>query len=223
MKKFKTKIVAILAGVLVFFGIGISPALASAKSVTELPETNTEIGVETDEIVDNEETLKEEITIDLKDISYEKFLEIVSILAEETGNGDLWEDTLASVKKAIDEKQFTIAIVLIIIACVAIVFKIILDAVFKFKEKAHILQTEKDSKTIKAQTTALNGMIDEEEKIAKNVTESVTREKTLAAAGLEQNAALRCLVRGVQLHDTAREEALRHLNNSDEKYDQAKK
>lgn len=228
--KLKAKIAAALMGVLVFLGIGVSPALASAETVDEQSivsvETSEETGVETDKELVDEETGEEEengeITVDLSNLTYEEFLAFVEMAAKATGNEELWEATIASINKAIDEKQLTLAVVLLIVVAVLMIVKIISDWVLKAKEKAHIKNAEQTDKTVQMQTKALNGMIDEEEKIASGVARAEAREKKLAKAGLEQNAALRCLVRGVQLHDTARDEALRHLNNSDKQYNSAK-
>lgn len=232
--KFKTKIAAAVASVMVIFGVGAATVTAGAETVEETPIVNTEIGneiaPETDETITND-TLGEEtgngentgeITLDLSNLSYEDFLAVVDTLAKETGNEDLWAATLESVKKAVDEKQLTLSTVASFVVSALLVVKIVSDWILKKKEKQHIAQAHTDSETLKTQSRALNSIMDEEEKISSGMAESLAREKRLAAAGAEQNAALRCLVRGVQLHDTARDEALRHLNNSDKLYDKAK-
>ena len=228
-KTAKTRIFIVLASVCMFLGFSVSPFLANAEvekveSIESIESNKIFENVDSSEdITINDSTNeKTEVTIDLNDITYEKFLEIVGILANETGNGELWGETLNSVKKAINEKQFTASNLLMIFVSVVMVIKIIYDWVIKRKEKTHVLQAYKTDKKIDAQSEAINGIIDEEEEISKTAHENATREKELAMAGLEQNGALRCLVRGIQLHDTAREEALRHLNHSDELFEKAK-
>lgn len=233
--KFKAKIAAMLASVMVIFGVGAGTISASAEVVDETPivstETGTENGAETEETPTDDTTgattetdeNKAEITLDLSNLSYEDFLSVVELLAQETGNADLWAQTIDSVKKAVDEKQLTLSTVSTFVLAGLLLIKIVSDWILKKKEKQHLAQASTDSDNIKAIAKASNDMMDEEEKIATNVADTLTREKKLASAGIEQNAALRCLVRGVQLHDTAREEALRHLNNSDKLYDTAKK
>lgn len=232
--KFKAKLAAAVVSVMVIFGVGAATVTAGAEAVYETPIVSTEIGnetaPETDETI-TDDTLGEEtesgentgeITLDLSNLTYEDFLAVVDALARETGNEDLWAATLESIKKAVDEKQLTLSVVASFVVSALLVVKIVSDWILKKKEKQHIAQAHTDSETLKTQSKALNGIMDEEEKIASGMTESLAREKRLAAAGAEQNAALRCLVRGVQLHDTARDEALRHLNNSDKLYDKAK-
>ena len=240
MVRMKTKFAAILAGVLVCLGIGITPCVSAyAEETANEPITSTETGVENEEsgvVVETPNTEENgeitggfeskgetEVTIDLDNLTYEKFLEIVGVLAEETGNGDMWQDTIESVNKAIDEKQLTASVITSIAVSVVMVLKIITDWISKKREKAHAATTAKLESTAQKQNAAVNELIDEEEKIAKELTENTAREKKLASAGLEQNAALRCLVRGVQLHETARDEALRHLNNSDSLYEEGQK
>lgn len=244
MVRMKTKFAAILAGVLVCLGIGITPCVSAyAEETANEPITSTETSVEKEEsgvVVETPNTEengeitggfesegetedKTEVTIDLDNLTYEKFLEIVGVLAEETGNGDMWQETIESVNKAIDEKQLTASVITSIAVSVVMLLKIITDWISKKREKAHAATTAKLESTAQKQNAAVNELIDEEEKIAKELTENTAREKKIASAGLEQNAALRCLVRGVQLHETARDEALRHLNNSDSLYEEGQK
>lgn len=229
--KIKTKLMMAVASIMLIFGASVAPISVGAETVDSEPivsvETSTEIGDVTDDTTTDDNlvvgTEKGEITVDFSELSYEDFLAVIDVLAKETGNEDLWRATLDSVKKAVDEKQLTLATAMIIVVAVLLSVKIISDWVVKHKEKKHIAQGESTAKNIKLQTTALNGMMDEEEKISENVEALRVKSEKLAEAGLEQNAALRCFVRGVQLNDTARDEALRHLNNSDELYEIAKK
>ena len=199
-----------------------NPVTAYAEESTQPPKINENSSLETPEEIPETEK-KDEITVDLSNLTYEQFLEVVDILAAQTGNADIWKETINSVKKAIDEKQFTASNILLIITSGVMVIKIFYDWAIKKKEKDHISQTGDTRKEIKNQSKAINSLIDEEEKIEKSVEENGKMEKAIALAGVEQNAALRCFVRGIQVHETAREEALRHLNNSDELYETVKR
>mgnify|MGYP006898656786 CR=1 FL=1 len=74
-----------------------------------------------------------------------------------------------------------------------------------------------------AQTKAINGLIDEAEKVEVVTTDSVRREKALANALEKQNTAIRCLIRGTNIKQDLKDEAFRSLNESDDSCDEAKK
>jgi hypothetical protein len=99
--------------------------------------------------------------------------------------------------------------------------KLIYKACKKHKDTLAVDVKEVKTTTSK-QTKAVNGLITQAETVANNVEEASEREKKLANAGLEQNAALRCLFRGVQFKQDIKDEALRHLNNSDRSYEEAR-
>ena len=216
--KIKTKLMAAVASIMLIFGAGVAPVSVGAETVdnelTVSVETSTEIGDIADDTTTDDnsvvETEKGKITVDFSELSYEEFLSLVGLIAQGTGHETMWKETMDSIKKAVDEKQLTLVTVLYIVVAVLLSVKIISDWVVKHKEKKHIAQGESTAKNIKLQTNALNCMMDEEEKISENVEVLRVKSEKLAEAGLEQNAALRCFVRGVQLNDTARDEALRH-------------
>ena len=87
--------------------------------------------------------------------------------------------------------------------------------------------TSKDIADIKdasgKQTKAINGLIDEETTLADEVKEDIEREKNLAYGIEKQNVALRCIIRGAQIKQDLKDEALRALNESDDACDKAKK
>ena len=229
-KTIKTKLAVIGATCLMFMGFGVFPLVTNAEDIQSVYESNAEIDKnlnETPPIEDFNEVQEPaektpEITVDLNNITYEQFLEIVGVLAEETGNVDLWKQTVESVKKAINEKQFTASNLLMILVCIVTASKTIYDWVVRKKEKDHISATKETNNTLQGQSKAINELIDVEEHVSDTVDVVSKKEQIIAKAGIEQNAALRAMARGIQLHETARKEVFRHLNNSDDLYEDAK-
>lgn len=152
MKNLKRKIVLAFAALAVGFGFCIAPvthvAFAEETQVEETVETPEE-STETEETPVVDENGKN--TID-----YEDFLAFVGELADKTGNGDQWNDTVEAVKKAIDEKQFTLATVGNFLLAAIMIVKIVMDAIAKRKERKHIDTTDKQTSKINEQTTAIN-------------------------------------------------------------------
>lgn len=163
MKKLIKKIALVFAAAAVGFGFCFAP-VTSTVYAEEITQETTETGEETNESTENEETPTEEesgentgeFTFDFTDLSYEDFLAFVGSFAEETGHADEWNDTVNAVKKAIDEKQFTLATVSNILLMAVLIWKIAADMIAKRKEKKHIETTEKQTAKINEQTAAIN-------------------------------------------------------------------
>ena len=170
MKKLIKKIALVFAAAAVGFGFCFAPVTSTVyaeevtQETTETGENGTGTGEETNETTENEETPTEEesgentgeFTFDFTSLSYEDFLAFVESFANETGHADEWNDTVNAVKKAIDEKQFTLATVVQILLMAVLIWKIAADMIAKRKEKKHIETTEKQTAKINEQTAAIN-------------------------------------------------------------------
>lgn len=167
MKNLKTKIMLAFAAFAVGFGFCVAPVTYTAfaeetqvEEIVETPEESTETAPKTDEETEIVETPTTEEngknTLDFSALSYEDFLAFVGELAEKTGNADEWNDTVEAVRKAIDEKQFTLATVGNFLLMAVMLVKIVADAIAKRKEKKHVDTTEKQTAKINEQTVAIN-------------------------------------------------------------------
>ena len=229
MKTLKVKIAAAVLGIMAFVGVGfgVSPIVSFAEETTaETTETATETAPETDEseTVEDLPTADEE-TAETGEITLDDILDFAGELADKAGVGDDWAKAVENLKNAASEKKVDImtgvSVGQVILMAAYIIGKLCYAAYQKHKDT-----TAKDVKEVKAtagkQTKAVNELIGQAETVASNVAEASERERKLAIAGQEQNAALRCLFRGVNFNQAIKDEALRHLNNSDQHYDEAK-
>ena len=231
-RTWKVRLATALAAVMVVFGIGFNPLTANADTVDSVTaETSAEIGAKTDEtetvdksIDTTEETAtkqdkKEEITLD-------DILEFTGGLADEAGLSDEWAEAVENLKTAASEKKVDI-MTGVSLAQAAMFAAYVLGKIVYARWKKHkdtsAEDVKKTKKAVGEQTKAVNELIGHAETVANNVAEASEREKQLAIAGQEQNAALRCLFNGVQLKQSIKDEAMRHLNKSDACYDDAKK
>ena len=222
-KTFKARLATIVAASLVIFGAGVYAPLASAESV----ETTTEIGAGTNDIVKDDNLVEaDKETANKDDITLDDILEFTGGLAEEAGVGDEWKAAMDKVKAAASEKKVDIMTVLSAVqlsAFTVYVFGKLIYGAWKKHKDTSAEDVKKTKKAVGEQTKAVNELIGHAETVASNVAEASEREKQLAIAGQEQNAALRCLFNGVQLKQSIKDEAMRHLNKSDACYDDAKK
>jgi hypothetical protein len=216
MKSWKNRLATILAAVVVFFGVGVSATVASAESVAVEPSTSieTEIAPETDEKTDADNLPTEDEEVAEKSDS-----------EAEISQSD-WEWVVECVKNAVDAKKMEILIAGnigegLLILCY--MFGKLAYAWYKKRKDTSAEDVKKTKKAVGEQTKAVNELIGHTEGVKEAVAVASEREKQLATAGLEQNEALRCLFRGVQLKQSIKDEAMRHLNKSDECYDNAKK
>ncbi len=227
MKRFKFKFVAAMAAVLAFVGLGGYPIMANAESIEYISlETTAEIGEETDESVSvNNSPEENENTAENGDITLDNILDFAGELADKAGIGNEWDKAVENLKNAADAKKVDImtgaSVAQIVLLASYIIGKLIYAGWKKHKDTT-AADVKEMKKTTGKQTKAVNELIGQAETVANNVAVASERERKLAYAGLEQNAALRCLFRGVQLKQDIKEEALRHLNNSDKCYDEAK-
>jgi cell division protein FtsB len=175
------------------------------------------------DIDDSEEEEKTKLT-------YEDILAITGEIMEQEGFKNKWDKALFHIETAASEKNVELLIVLVLIVIILFVGYIAVKfGIWKVKHKNDT--TSKDVKDIKQasgqQTTAINTLIDEEEKLTKEVhnanTEATTREKALAESIEKQNVAIRCFIRGTKIEQSLKEEAFRALNESNDCCDKAKK
>ena len=233
MKMFKRKIAAALLGIMAFFGVGVgvgAPTPASAETVVVETETTTETTTENSPETNENETVEDlptagEETEEKGEITLDDILEFAGGLAEEAGVGDEWAKAVENLKNAASEKKVDI-MTGVSIGQLCLLAAYVIGKLCYAGWKKHKDTTAKDVKDMKAttgkQTKAVNELIGQAETVAENVAEASERERKLAIAGQEQNAALRCLFRGVNFNQAIKDEALRHLNNSDQYYDEAK-
>jgi lipopolysaccharide biosynthesis regulator YciM len=216
-----------MAAVLAFVGVGGYPVMANAESIEYISvETTAEIGEETDESVSVDNSNEEnKNTAENVEITLDNILDFAGELADKSGVGDDWDKAVENLKNAADAKKVDI-MTGVSVAQIVLLASYIIGKLIHAGWKKHKDTTADDVKEMKKttgkQTKAVNELIGHTETVANNVAEASERERKLADAGLEQNAALRCLFRGVQLKQDIKEEALRHLNNSDKCYDEAK-
>ena len=232
MKKIKLMIVSALASMLVFCGFAFFPVFANAEESVETPSNSIESVVD-EEVIEETESVEntpndEVVEEDSKDtvIDFDDLLAFVGELAEKEGFKNEWDKAMYYVENAASEKKVEIMIGL----SVAVIVLFVTDRcvkIIRWADNRKNDTTSKDLKDIKTangqQTTAINGLIDEAEKVEKVSADSVRREKLLSNALEKQNTAIRCLIRGVAIKQDLKDEALRSLNESDDLCDEAKK
>lgn len=166
--------------------------------------------------------VEEETKLDFDDI-----LEFAGTLAEKEGWGDEWEKALYHIQTAASEKKVDTMIVLIALVLAFLTIYAIVKLVKHKLSNAKIRKIVESLTGVEdngnAQTKAINGLIDEAEKVEGVATDSVRREKALANALGKQNVAIRCLIRGTNIKQDLKDEAFRSLNESDDLCDEAKK
>lgn len=218
-----------LASAFLCVGGAVAPVVAFADEAVE--------GVETTEIVSVEEVIEEtesveisandEVVEDNKEITYDDILALMGNIAEKEGFKDEWDKTLFYIQTAASEKKVDTMIVLVSLVLAFLTIYAIVKLV------KHKLSKEKIRKIVEsltgvenngnAQTTAINGLIDETASVGECAKSTESREKKIAEATKKQNTALRCLIRGTNIKQDLKDEALRNLNESDDLCDEAKK
>ena len=232
MKKLKLLFATALATLFVAFGV--SPVVAYADEGVETPEISVEMET-SEEVIEETESVEntpvetpktEEKTSEKTKLTYEDILAITGEIMEQEGFKNKWDKALYHIETAASEKNVELLIVLVLIVIILFVGYIAVKfGIWKVRHKNDT--TSKDVKDIKQasgqQTTAINGLIDEGEKLEKVSTDAVEREKNLAKSITLQNTAIRCLIHGTNIKQVLKDEAYRALNESDECCDKAKK
>lgn len=236
MKKLNLMIATALASVAVLFGVAFSPVTAFAEESAETPEifvervTDEEV-VEGTESVENSAIETPSESVEKTEITFEDILSITGELMKQAGYGNEWEKAMYYIETAASAKKVDLSIFLVAGVLVFLIVDRTVKIIRWYRTKKSDT-TSKDLNDIKTasgqQTTAINDLIDEEEKLVGEVqtnTESVKdnteREKALAKGMEKQNVAIRCLIRGAQIKQDFKDEALRALNESDELCDKA--
>jgi hypothetical protein len=250
MSKIKLLITATLASAFVFLGGATAPISVFAEESAETHEISIE-SVVSEEVIEetesvensavlnseNKETERVEENTEKAEITYDDILALMGSIAEKEGFKDEWDKTLFYIQTAASEKKVDAMILLIV--CV-LVFLVIYSAVkiYNWYKKIKKDTTKKDIKDINgklsgveetagAQTRAINELMGEEEKLAKEVhtanVEATEREKALARGIELQNVAIRCLIRGTNIKQDLKDEAFRALNESNDNCDKVKK
>ena len=233
MKKLKLLIVTAFATLFVAFGV--SPVVAFAEESVETPKISVEIEtseevIEETESVENTPIETPKTEEEKTKLTYEDILAITGEIMEQEGFKNKWDKALFHIETAASEKNVELLIILVLIVIILFVVYIAVKfGIWKVKRKNDT--TSKDVKDIKQasgqQTTAINTLIDEEEKLTNEVhnanTEATMREKALADSIEKQNVAIRCFIRGTKIEQALKDEAYRALNESDECCDKAKK
>lgn len=230
MKKIKLMITSALAAVALCFGFAVTPFTTFAQETVDRVETEENIAIE--EVIKEEElaeNTQNEGVVEDKEITYDDILSLMGDIAEKEGFEDEWEKTLYYLETAASEKKVD---AMILLSALVLAFLMIYATVKVIRYKLNT--TKKDIKEISgkingvegtqtAQTKAINGLIDEEEKIDKDLQVNTEKEKELAMGMEKQAAALRCLIRGTKIDQNLKDEAFRALNEADEHFSAAKK
>ena len=236
MKKIKAIITSILAAATVSLGLGLSPIVTFADDGVETSAISVE-SVSAEEVVEETESVEissnteaesneTETEEEEKEITFDDVLDFAGMLMEKEGFGDEWEKALYYIETAASEKKVDAMIVLLVAVFAFLLVYGIIKLICWYK-KIKTDTTSDDLTDIKkeggAQTKAINSLIDEEEKLVGEVAAASARGKVTTEALEQQNIALRCLIRGVQIKQDLKDEAFRALNKSDELCDKAKK
>ena len=228
MSRIKLLLASGIASAFVFLCSGFAPVVAFADEGVE--------GVETSEIVSVEEVVEETESVEIsandevvedKEITYDDILSLMGNIAEKEGFKDEWDKTLYHIQTAASEKKVDTMIVLV---ALVLAFLTVYATVKIVKYKLSNAKIRKIVESLtgvenngNAQTTAINGLIDETANVGECAKSTETREKKIAEATKKQNTALRCLIRGTNIKQDLKDEALRNLNESDDLCDEAKK
>ena len=153
-------------------------------------------------------------------------LDLVGDIANEAGVGDKWEETLSQIQNAVDEKKIDLMTVLYILQLsvftVYAVYKVVKGRIKAKLEKDMPASVQGIKTDVIAQTNAVNGLIDEQNKVNKSIEQTNIAIQTLAVAGELQNQALRYFIGGTQLTTETKESAYRALRKSDKEYEKMK-
>ena len=161
-----------------------------------------------------------------EEIDFEAILALAGQLMDKAGFKNEWDKALYYIKTAASQKKVDVMLLVQLLftavfcgdRCVKIV---------NWNKKRKTDTTNQDIQDIKdvneQQTTAINSLIDETEKVSASVEDSKKREKALANALTKQNVAIRGLIRGTNIKQDLKDEAFRALNESDDLCDEAKK
>ena len=102
------------------------------------------------------------------------------------------------------------------------VYKVVRNRIKAKLEKNMPANVEAIKSDVGAQTTAVNGLITEQNRVNASVAKTNETLKTLAVAGELQNEAIRAFISGTQLTAETKENAYKALRKSDEEYDKLK-
>jgi uncharacterized protein YoxC len=153
MKKFKLKLMAILATIGLAFGVAFTPITASAETMTETPETSAELPEETD-------------GTSTGDTTFEDFLTWAEKEADKYGYGDDFRGAIETIKAAASEKQVTISTIASFCFAVGVIALLIYIKIKdkKFKKTVTGLCEKLDEK-LDDQIKGTNALIDGENEI----------------------------------------------------------
>lgn len=233
--KIKHLIVSAIATACVCLGGAFAPVVAFADEGVENSANSVEI-VSSEEVVEETESVEISANDEVQEsvveesaeteLTFDDILNFAGEIMEKEGYEDEWEKALYYIETAATEKKVDAMIILV----AAVLALFVLDRVVKLGKWYKKLKTDTTSKDIKdiktangQQTSAINSLIDEEEKVATEVKDSIRREKALASATTKQNIAIRCLIRGTNIKQDLKDESFRALNESDDLCDEAKK
>lgn len=226
--RIKYLVAGAFASAFLFVGGAVAPVVAFADEGVEGVETSETVSVE--EVVEEAESVvnsaNDEVVED-KEITYDDILSLMGNIAEKEGFKDEWDKTLYHIQTAASEKKVDTMIVLV---ALVLAFLTVYATVKIVKYKLSNAKIRKIVESLtgvenngNAQTTAINGLIDETANVGECAKSTETREKKIAEATKKQNTALRCLIRGTNIKQDLKDEALRNLNESDDLCDEAKK
>lgn len=153
LKKFKLKLMAILATLGLAFGVAFTPITASAETTTETPETSAELPEETD-------------GTSTGDTTFEDFLTWAEKEADKYGYGDDFRGAIETIKAAASEKQVTISTIASLCLVVGVIALLIYIKIKdkKFKKTVTDLCKKLDEK-LDDQIKGTNALIDGENEI----------------------------------------------------------
>ncbi len=168
MKKLIKKITLAMAGLVLAFGLTLSPVLANAEETTETPEISTEtvVGGEIPELEDNgAETEDNEA-----ETTFEDFLTWSQEQADLYGYGNEYAAAMAAIKTAATKKQVTLSTIASF-AFAAVVLALIISGKIKDKKyKAAVLELSEKLDRLSKGANALidgeNALLDGEHKLA---------------------------------------------------------
>lgn len=243
MKKLIKKLflcIAVAAGALSFT---FAPVAVSADDAARTVENNSGM---VDNSLDNETIGEEFKTIESFDdsglkpeekITLDDLITLVGQIAEQEGV-DEWQSAKDNIRLALSEKKLDVVIALEIVKLCVLSAYVSGKAVNRIKKriqaKKHPSTLNEDVQSIKQssatqtkavneQTKAIKELKKTDEEIEVKVEKGNKKLNALAAAQIGTNEAIRCLIRGVGMSGTVKDEAYRSLNNSNEYCDKTQK
>ncbi len=159
MKKFKLKLMAILATLGLAFGVGFTPLTARAETTTETPETDVELLEESE----NGSTTG--------DTTFDDFLAWAEKEADKYGYGDDFRGAIETIKEAASEKQVTISTIASFCLALGVIALLVYIKIKdkKFKKTVTDLCKKLDEK-LDDQIKGTNALIDGENEIIRDET-----------------------------------------------------